>query len=114
VVTEDDRVIARSARDDGVIGDTNPSSLSPHHPITPSPHHPRWWRLVGAGAALVVILGGCAASPEAARVPGEPGADPGNHGNPVVLVAPPDRFDRVYYDIPYDGPRAASEDTSQS
>jgi hypothetical protein len=47
-------------------------------------------------------------------VRGEPGADPGNHGNPVVLLAPPDRVDRVYYDDPYIGPAAASEDTSQS
>ena len=71
-------------------------------------------RLIGAAAALVVLLAGCASSPEAARVRGEPGADPGNHGNPVLLQAPPERFDRVYYEIPYDGPAAASEDTSQS
>ena len=71
-------------------------------------------RLAGAGAALVLILGGCASSPEASRVPGEPGADPGNHGNPVQLLEPPDRVERVYYDVPYDGPEAASEDTSQS
>jgi hypothetical protein len=66
------------------------------------------------GAALVGLLAGCASSPEAARVRGEPGADPGNHGDPVVLLAPPERFDRIYYDIPDDEPRAASEDTSQS
>ena len=71
-------------------------------------------RLAGAGAALLLLLGGCASSPEAGRVPGEPGADPGNHGNPVQLLEPPDRVERVYYDIPYDGPAAASEDTSQS
>jgi hypothetical protein len=71
-------------------------------------------RLIGAGTALVILLAGCASSPEASRVPGEPGADPGNHGNPVVLLAPPERFDRVYYEVPYDGPAAASEDTSQS
>ena len=75
---------------------------------------PRHLRRVGLALALVVILTGCASSPEAARVPGEPGADPGNHGNPVVLLAPPERFSRVYYDVPYDGPAAASEDTSQS
>jgi hypothetical protein len=63
---------------------------------------------------MAVILGGCAASPEAARVPGEPGADPGNHGDPIELVAPADEFERVYYGIPYDGPAVASEDTSQS
>src|SRR3954470_19071436 len=53
-------------------------------------------RLFGVSAALMVTLGGCSASPEATRVPGEPGADVGNHGNPVVLVAPPNRFDRIY------------------
>jgi hypothetical protein len=85
-------------------------SLSPHHPITPSP---RRLRLIGAGAALVVLLGGCASSPEAARVRGEPGADPGNHGNPVVLLEPLERDDRVYYEIPFEE-QGASEDTSQS
>ena len=118
MATEGGRVITRSAPADAsgnrVIGGTRASFLAPHHPITPSPHHPRRLRLIGAGAALVVLLGGCASSPEAARVRGEPGADPGNHRNPVELLAPPDRFDRVYYDIPYDGPAAASEDTSLS
>jgi hypothetical protein len=71
-------------------------------------------RLIGAGIALIVLLGGCVASPEAARVRGEPGADIGNHGSPVELLAPPDRVDRVYYEIPYNGPRAAREDTSRS
>jgi hypothetical protein len=71
-------------------------------------------RLIGEAAALVVLLAGCASSPEAARVRGEVGADPGNHGNPVELLAPPERVDRVYYEVPYDGPAAASEDTSQS
>jgi hypothetical protein len=71
-------------------------------------------RLIGVAAALVVVLAGCASSPEAARVRGEPGADPGNHGNPVVLLAPPERAERVYYEVPYDGPAAASEDTAQS
>jgi hypothetical protein len=63
---------------------------------------------------MVVLLAGCASSPEAARVRGEPGADPGNHGDPVVLLAPPDRVERVYYDDPYEGPAVAREDTSQS
>jgi hypothetical protein len=71
-------------------------------------------RLIGIGAIATLILGGCASSPEASRVRGEPGADPGNHGNPVELLAPPDRVERVYYEIPYDGPSVASEDTSQS
>jgi hypothetical protein len=71
-------------------------------------------RLWGLAAAASVVLAGCASSPEASRVPGEPGADPGNHGNPVVLLAPPERADRVYYEVPYDGPVAASEDTAQS
>jgi hypothetical protein len=70
-------------------------------------------RLWGLAAATAVVLGGCASSPEASRMPGEPGADPGNHGNPVVLVEPPERVDRVYYEVPY-GPAAASADTSQS
>ena len=70
-------------------------------------------RLIGAAAALVVFLAGCASSPEAARVRGEPGADPGNHGNPMVLLAPPERVDRVYYEIPF-VEQGASEDTSQS
>jgi hypothetical protein len=71
-------------------------------------------RLWGLAVAAAAVLGGCASSPEAARVRGEPGADPGNHGNPVVLLEPLERVDRVYYDVPYDGPAAASEDTSQS
>lgn len=71
-------------------------------------------RLIGLSALIAALLGGCASSPEASRVRGEPGADPGNHGNPVELVAPPDRVERVYYEIPYDGPSVASEDTSQS
>jgi hypothetical protein len=79
--------------------------------MTPSP---RQLRLIGAAAALVVLLAGCASSPEAVRVRGEVGADPGNHGNPVILLEPPERVDRVYYEVPYDGPAAASEDTSQS
>jgi hypothetical protein len=75
---------------------------------------PRKGRRLLAAAGIVVVLAGCASSPEAARVRGEPGADPGNHGNPVQLVAPPDRVERVYYDVPYDGPSVASEDTSPS
>ena len=71
----------------------------------------RLWCLAAAAAA---VLGGCASSPEASRVRGELGADPGNHGNPVVLLEPLERVDRVYYEVPYDGPAAASEDTSQS
>ena len=105
-------MITRSARGDRVMGKSGSSSLSPYHPITPSPW--RQLRLIGAAAALLVVLAGCAASPEAARVRGEPGADPGNRGNPVVLLAPPERAERVYYDVPYDGPAAASEDTAQS
>jgi hypothetical protein len=70
-------------------------------------------RLWGLAAATTVVLGGCASSPEAARVRGEPGADLGNHGNPVELLAPPDRVERVYYEIPF-VEQGASEDTSQS
>jgi hypothetical protein len=71
-------------------------------------------RLIGVSGVLVVLLGGCSVSPEASRVPGESGADVGNHGNPVTLLAPPDRFDRIYADTPYNGPRIAKPDTSQS
>ena len=71
-------------------------------------------RLWGLAAAAAVILGGCASSPEAARVRGEPGADPGNHGNPPVLLEPAGREERVYYEVPYDGPAVASADTAQS
>ena len=71
-------------------------------------------RLWGLAAAAAVILGGCASSPEASRVSGEPGADVGNHANPVVLLEPLERVDRVYYDVPYDGPAAVSADVSES
>ena len=71
-------------------------------------------RLIGAGALLTVILGGCAASPETGRLRGEPGGDVGNHGNPVQLLEPVDSFARVYYGIPYEGPAAAAPDTAQS
>ncbi len=112
------RVITRSARGDRGIRDGlsfsyHPMTLSPHHP-TPDTRHPHQLRLIGAAAALVVLLAGCASSPEASRVRGELGADPGNHGNPVVLLEPAERDNRVYYEVPYDGPAAASEDTSQS
>ena len=72
-----------------------------------------WLRNVGFGIALLLLLAGCVASPEAARVSG-PGADVGNRGNPVELLAPADRFNRIYYGIPYVGPRVAQEDTSQT
>ena len=81
----------------------------------------RRMRLIGMGALAVLVLGGCATSPEEARVRGEPGADPGNHGNPVVLMEPADQVERVYYEIPYDGPRVPIDgslepiaDTSES
>ena len=74
----------------------------------------RQLRVFGMGVVITLFLGGCASSPEAARVRGEPGADPGNHGNPPALLEPAERDDRVYYEIPYDGPAAASEDTAQS
>lgn len=62
-------------------------------------HRARYLRFVGVGATLVIILGGCASSPEAGRLPGEPGADPGNRGDSIVLLAPAERFDRVYYEV---------------
>jgi hypothetical protein len=84
-------------------------------PLSAHPSAPRARRLcrIAVAGVVAVMLAGCAASPEAARVRGEPGADPGNHGNPVELIAPPDEFARVYYGIPYEGPAAASEDTAQ-
>jgi ABC-type uncharacterized transport system auxiliary subunit len=78
---------------------------------------PRRLRLLAVLAALATLLAGCASSPEAARVRGEPGADPGNHStqdNPSVLVGPQDRFERIYAGIPYDGPHVAVPDTAQS
>jgi hypothetical protein len=114
-------VITRSADDEGVgvSGCRGDRKNDERLPVTLTPSDPdtvrrRQLRLIGAGVALVVLLAGCASSPEAARVRGERGADPGNHANPVVLLAPPDRVDRVYYNVPYDGPAAASADTSQS
>jgi hypothetical protein len=71
-------------------------------------------RLLLLVGALVVILAGCVTSPEASRLPGEPGADPGNHGDPIQLMAPAGEFDRVYAGIPYEGPSVATEDTSES
>ena len=80
----------------------------------PDRQRARRLRLWGLAAAAAIVLGGCASSPEAARVRGEPGADPGNHGNPVVLLEPLERVDRVYYEVPYDGPAAVSVDVSES
>ncbi len=71
-------------------------------------------RLMGFGATLLVTLTGCAFSPEAARVRGEPGADVGNHGNPVVLLEPPNRGKRIYAGVPYDEPPETVPDTSES
>jgi hypothetical protein len=62
----------------------------------------------------MLALAGCTFSPEAARERGEPGADVGNHGNPVVLLEPPNRVERVYTGVPYDGPAVAQPDTSES
>jgi hypothetical protein len=63
---------------------------------------------------LTLVLAGCASSPEAVRVRGEPGADVGNHGNPVVLLEPPNRFDRIYAGVPFDEPPETAPDTSES
>jgi hypothetical protein len=74
-------------------------------------------RLLVAFASLAVLLAGCGSSPEAGRVPGEAGADPGNHStldNPSVLVGPQDRFERIYAGISYNGPQVAAPDTAQS
>ncbi|MFN8664808.1 MAG: hypothetical protein U0075_23210 [Thermomicrobiales bacterium] len=72
----------------------------------------RAW-LLAAGVGTVLLLGGCTVSPEAARAPGEAGADVGNHGQPVQLLEPADRFERIFFDVPYDGPSVATEDTAQ-
>ena len=83
-----------------------------HSRVSRSPS--RCLRCVGVAALLALILTGCATSPEAARVRGEPGADVGNHGNPVVLLEPPNRVERVYTGVPFDEPAVAQPDTSQS
>jgi hypothetical protein len=70
-------------------------------------------RLLAAGAGAILLLGGCTVSPEASRTPGEPGGDVGNHGQPVQLLEPTDRFERIFWDIPYDGPSVTTEDTAQ-
>lgn len=67
-----------------------------------------------AAALITLVLAGCAASPEAGRVRGEPGADVGNHGNPVVLLEPPDRVERVYAGAPFDEPPETAPDTAES
>jgi len=63
---------------------------------------------------MALLLGGCSASPEEARVRGEPGADLGNRGSSVELLEPADPFERIFYNVPYDGPSVLNEDTSQS
>ncbi len=70
-------------------------------------------RLVAAAAGIVLVLGGCTSSPEASRVPGEPGGDVGNHGQPVELLEPTDRFERIFWDIPFDEPSVTTEDTAE-
>lgn len=79
-----------------------------------SAKRPRRLGLLAMAAMLATVLAGCAASPEAARAPGGVGADPGNQGEPVELHGTQDRFDSIYYGIPYLGPAVAREDTSQS
>ena len=69
-------------------------------------------RLLAAGVGIVLLLGGCSVSPEAARTPGEAGADVGNHGRPVQLLEPANRFDRIYWGIPFDEPSVTTEDTA--
>jgi hypothetical protein len=80
--------------------------------MTRSRKRRRAW-LLAAGAGATLLLAGCSLSPEAARTRGEPGADVGNHGRPVQLLEPTDRFERIFFDVPYDGPRVATEDTAQ-
>jgi hypothetical protein len=106
------RVILSASEESRLIGDR--ANRRPRSFLRQDDTKFRRLRLLGLSAAIAFVLAGCAASPEASRVRGEPGGDPGNHGNPVELLAPPDRVERVYYEIPYDGPSVASEDTSQS
>lgn len=75
------------------------------------PRTPRGVRLLAAGAGVILLLGGC--SPEASRTRGEPGGDVGNHGQTVQLLEPTDRFERIFWDIPFDEPAVATEDTAQ-
>jgi hypothetical protein len=72
----------------------------------------RIW-LLSAGAGMVLLMGGCSLSPEASRTRGEPGGDVGNHGQPVQLLEPTDRFERIFYDIPFKEPAVTTEDTAQ-
>lgn len=109
-----------------LLPNPSPRPVGRRAPVPPSPVADgpgiRWTagkgtktlHLIGAGVGLVVILGGCAASPEASRRPGASGADVGNRRDSVELLAPPDRFDRIYFETPYVGPRVAVPDTSQS
>ena len=71
-------------------------------------------RLLGTTAVLMLILAGCTVSPEASRVPGEPGGGRRQPRQSDRAIGPPDRFDRVYYNTPYDGPHIAKPDTSPS
>ncbi|MFN8678676.1 MAG: hypothetical protein U0Z70_20025 [Thermomicrobiales bacterium] len=77
------------------------------------PHKGRRAWLVTAGAGAVLLLGGCSVSPEATRTRGEPGGDVGNHNQPVQLLEPADRFERIFYDIPFKEPAVTTEDTAQ-
>ncbi|MBL8130084.1 MAG: hypothetical protein JNM64_20775 [Chloroflexia bacterium] len=77
------------------------------------PHKGRRAWLVTAGAGVVLLLGGCSVSPEATRTRGEPGGDVGNHNQPVQLLEPADRFERIFYDIPFKEPAVTTEDTAQ-
>lgn len=72
----------------------------------------RAW-LLAAGAGAILLLGGCSVSPEAARTRGEPGGDVGNHNQPVQLLEPADRFERIFYGIPLKEPAGTTEDTAQ-
>ncbi|MEZ4564527.1 MAG: hypothetical protein R2853_17475 [Thermomicrobiales bacterium] len=68
---------------------------------------------LAAGAVAILLLGGCSLSPEATRTRGEPGGDVGNHSQPVQLLEPADRFERIFYDIPFKEPAVTTEDIAQ-
>lgn len=78
-----------------------------------APRKGRRVRLLAIGAGAILLLSGCSVSPEATRTRGEAGGDVGNHNQPVQLLEPADRFERIFYDIPFKEPPVTTEDTAQ-
>ncbi|MCC6312838.1 MAG: hypothetical protein IT337_02405 [Thermomicrobiales bacterium] len=70
---------------------------------------PRRAGLTLAAGIAMLTLAGC--GPEAARVRGgAPGADVGNHGNPVVLLQAP-RIESIFFQTPDDLPASSGPAT---